>query len=492
MKLRLKFLNWDAGISVAMLSEKTAQELGVHANERVFIEVIKTKKGISTIVDISNKIVSSSEIGISEELKKILGVNKPQMAEVILSPVSRSLEFIKKKLKGEELSSDEILEIIRGVVENSLSDAEISLFVSAMYQHGMSKKETIFLIKAMLQTGEILNLKHKMIVDKHSIGGISGNRTTPIVVSICAATGLIFPKTSSRAITSPAGPADVIETIAPVDLTIEEIRKVVNKTGACLAWGGGLGMAPADSKIIQIEKSLQIDPKAQLLASIMAKKLAAGSTHILIDIPYGKSAKVTREKAISLKKDFLDIAKAFKRKMVVTLTRGDEPMGDGVGPALELRDVIKVLDPGKVGPKDLEEKSLLLAGKILELTKKAKKDKGIEMAKEILYSGKAFGKFKEIISAQGGKLIEIIPGKYNYKFVAKKSSKIKEIDNKKINSLARVLGCPNDKFAGIDIFVSKNKKIQKGRVICVLYAESKARLDEGKKYYQKIKPITFN
>jgi putative thymidine phosphorylase len=492
MILKTKILKLSAGIPIALLNEKDAKELGVHVGERILLCNSSPKKNFSATVDITNKIVKKNQVGISIELQKILQAKESTKLQAILSPVPHSITLIKRKLSGKKLSSKQIYEIIKDVVDNKLSEPEIALFIAAMYQKGMSKKETISLVKAILETGSKLNLKEKVIVDKHSIGGIAGNRTTPIVVAICTAAGLKMPKTSSRAITSAAGTADVIETIAKIDFPMKEIKKIVNKTGGCLVWGGGLGMVPADSKIIKVEKLLKIDPRAQLLASIMAKKLAVGSTHILIDIPYGKTAKVTKQKAIELEKDFRQLGEAFHRKMVVLLTPGEEPMGDGVGPALEIRDVIRVLNPKKEGPADLEQKSLLLAGALLELTKKAKRKKGIELAKQLLESGKAFEKFKQIIEAQGGKVKEPKLGKYKKDIFSKRSGTIKEIDNKKINSLARQAGCPEDQLAGLDIAVGVRQKIKKGDKIMTIYSQSKPRLNSAINFLKKKKPITFN
>jgi len=270
---------------------------------------------------------------------------------------------------------------------------------------------------------------------------------------------------------------------------MKELKKIVRKTNACLIWGGALGIVPADSKIIQVEKVLGIDPESQLLASIMSKKLAMGSKYIIIDIPYGKTAKVDKKKATKLKRKFEQLGKHFKVKLKVVLTSAKEPMGSGVGPALELIDVIKILNPHEKGPKDLEDKSLFLASELLEMTKKAKKGKGIEMAKEILYSGKAFEKFKQIIKAQGGALKEIKPAKFRKDILSKRAGKIIGIDNKKINNLARVAGCPADKFAGLYIYHNLGEKIKKRDKILTIYSESKSRLKQALKFYKDKKPV---
>ncbi len=490
MELKVKILKWSAGIPVAMLNEDTANVIGVKTKGRIFIKPIsKSSKGVSTIVDIAKSLVKKNEVAISSELKERLLLYAGQKVDVDLSPAPKSLLFIKKKLNNEILSQQEINEIIKDVVDNSLSEAEIALFVSAMYENGMNMKETISLINSILNSGRKLVLKNKFVVDKHSIGGIPGNRTTPIIVSICAAGGLIMPKSSSRAITTPAGTADTVETVADVEFSMKELERIVKKVGACLIWGGSLEIVPADEKIIQIEKLLNIDPEAQLLASIMSKKLASGAKYILIDIPYGKNAKVKREKALHLKRKFEFLGKHFNKKMKVVLTKGDEPIGNGIGPCLEMRDIIKVLSRDKSRPLDLENKSLFLAGEIFEMTNKAKKGEGISLAKSILDSGKAFAKFKQIITAQRGNLNRLKFGKYKKDIFMKKNTTIKEIDNKKITLLARIAGCPMDKSAGLYLYKHVGDKLNKGEKLITIYAESKPRLREAIEFFKTQKPI---
>ena len=490
MELKIKFLKWSAGLPVAMLNKETAKEIGVHAKDRVCINTIpKSSKQISIIVDIVEDLVKEKEIAVSSEVKEIMNINSGKMVDVNLTETPKSLVFIKKKLDKKILSEEEIKEIIKDIVNDSLSEPEIALFVSAMYEQGMNFKETIFLIKAILNSGETLKLNNKYIVDKHSIGGIPGNRTTPIVVSICASTGLIMPKNSSRAITSAAGTADVIETIAKVDFSSNELEKILKKTNACLVWGGSWKMVPADSKIINVERVLNIDPEAQLLASIMSKKLAVNSKYILIDIPYGKHAKVCKKKALILKKKFEKIGKYFKKDLKCVLTNGSQPIGNGIGPALELIDTIKVLDPNQKGPEDLEKKSLYLSGLIFEMTGKSKRGEGVNLAKEILTSGKAFEKFKEIIKAQDGSIKKLKKMKFKIDVFSKKSGKIYKIHNKKINSLARIAGCPVDKYSGLYLYYHLGDKVKKGQKIITIYSESRLRLKEAIKFYNSRNPI---
>ncbi len=493
MELKIKLLDWSAGLPVAMLDEDTAKKLGVHTKDRILIETLgKNPKKFFTIIDTIKKFIGKNEIAISSELKERLGLKQGKKVKVSLAGTSRSLIYIKKKLNNQKLTQKEIDKIIIDIVNNSLSEAEIALFVSAMYKSGMDMDEVVYLIKAISKTGNQIQFKEKLVVDKHSIGGIPGNRTTPIIVAICATAGLLMPKTSSRAITSAAGTADVIETIAKVEFSAKALKKIVKKTNGCIVWGGALGMVPADSKIIRIERILKIDPQSQLLASIMSKKLATGSKYILIDIPYGKTAKVNKQQALELKEKFEYLGKVFKKKLKVILIEANEPMGNGVGPALELIDVINVLNPEAQGPKDLEQKSVFLAGQLLEMTGKAKSNQGAKMAQQILDSGKAFEKFKEIIKAQKGSLKKIHLGKFNKTITAKKPAIVREINNKKINSLARVAGCPVDKLAGLYIYVSTKDKVKKGDKILTIYSESHSRLRGAAKFYKRNSPIKFS
>jgi AMP phosphorylase len=491
MELKVRLLKLSAGIPVAMISLKTAEIMGIHENDRVSIEKLSSKEddGFSTIVDVVEKIVRDGEIGISSEIKESFNLKNKQKVDVNIANPPKSLEYIRKKIDNKRLSKEEIKEIIKDIVNNSLSDPEIALFVSGMYENKMDFRETIDLIESFVESGEQLSFKGKLIVDKHCIGGIPGNRTTPIVVAICAAAGLTFPKSSSKAITSAAGTADVMGAIAKVEFSKDELKKIIHKTGAFMIWGGSIELVPADSKIIRIEKMLKIDPKAQLLASILSKKLAVGSKYVLIDIPYGKNAKVNKKGALELKKSFEKFGKYFKLYLRTVLTKGDEPIGNGVGPFLELADVISVLNLSEDCPEDLKKKSLFLAGQILEMTGKAKKGEGEKMSTEILNSGRAFEKFIQIIKAQKGSIKHIEFGNFKKDILARFNGKITGINNIKINLLARISGCPIDKASGLYIYHHVGEKIKRGDKIITIYSESKPRLKEALRYYNKEKPI---
>lgn len=486
MKLRLKELSLGAGRPIAFVNESNARELDLHVGDR--IEISHKDKTLIAIADVVKKFIARGEISLSEEVINYLNLKKGDVLDVSLATEPESSSFIAKKLSGQTLAKKEIYSIVNDIVNNALTEAEIAYFVSGVYENGMNLEETANLTEAMYKTGERIKWGKKKIADKHCIGGIAGNRTTPIVVSICSSLGVIIPKTSSRAITSAAGTADVIETLANVDFPVSKLKSTVKKTGACLAWGGSLGLAPADDKLIRVERLLGLDPESQLIASIIAKKLAVGSKYVLIDIPYGKNAKIDKKRAVNLKKKFILIGNHFGLKISAVLTNGSQPIGNGIGPVLEMQDVIKVLKREN-SPKDLEAKSIYLAAKILEDLSMAKKGEGEGMAREALYSGKAFKKFDEIMVAQGKKFIDFKPAKFKFEIKSKQNQQIKYINNKKINLLGRILGCPADKNAGLYLHKHVSDKVKKGEPLATLYAESERKMQQAIKFFGESKPI---
>lgn len=488
MRLKIKKIDFNAGRPIAFLNQDFAKRINFHVGDR--IEISHRSKKIIAMIDITKDLLLEDEISLSDEITNTLKTRPGEWVDVHPVPSPKSINLILKKLNGGKLSKSEIYSIVQDIVDNALTEAEIAYFVSGVYQHGMTFEETLFLTEAMYKTGYQLIWKSDKIADKHSIGGVAGNRTTPVVVSICAAAGIIIPKTSSRAITSAAGTADVIETVAKVDFPAHELKKIVDSVGACLAWNGSFAFAPADDLLIRVEKLLNVDPEAQLIASILSKKLALGSKYIMIDIPYGDGAKVSKREGLLLRKKFLKVAKHFKLKMQVVLTKGDQPIGNGIGPVLEMIDVLKVLKRENP-PKDLENKCLFLSGVLLELLGKAKKGKGKKLALEILNSKRAYKKFEEIITAQGRKRKGLILAKYSIDIKAERNGKIHSIDNKKINYISRVLGCPNDKSAGIYLYKHKKDRIKKGEKLLTLYSESRSKLDEAKSVLINNRAISY-
>jgi len=491
MEFKIKKINVrTGGILIALMHVRDADLYDIYSMDRVKIK--KGKKNIVVTVDIttSSKLVKPGEIGLFHESFSILGAKGNEKVEVEITKKPSSIHFIKKKLSGGRLNEKEMYSIIKDITEGVLSDIEITYFVSGCYIHELSLKETVALTKAMINNGEILKLKKKVVVDKHCIGGVAGNRTTPIVVSILAAAGITIPKTSSRSITSAAGTADTVEVFCKVSFSIKKMKQIVNKTNGCFVWGGGLNLAPSDDKIIKVEHPVSLDPVGQLIASILAKKRSVSATHVLIDIPVGRDAKIEKMKnALRLKKKFKEVGKAIGLKVKVYITDGSQPIGNGIGPILEAREVINILkNKSKDRYHDMfRRKCLHIAGDLIELTGKTKKGKGYMYAKNILESGKAYTKFKEIVKAQEGKVRDpdnMRLGRFRYHFYAPKDGKVTFISNRTINRLAKIAGAPHDKEAGLYLHVHKNSKVKKGDKLFCLYSDSKQRLEFARKEYK--------
>ncbi len=491
MKLKVKDIDIaTGGPLVAVLNECNALKLDLHYEDRIKIK--KGRKSVIAIIDIadSKKIVSCGQIGLYEEVLTKLNAKSGNFVDIFLVEKPVSIQYIKKKLKGKKLSYKEFYQIIDDIIKNKLSEIEITYFVSACYMHELDIEETVSLTKAMINTGEILKFNKYPVIDKHCIGGVAGNRTTMVVVPIVAAAGLTIPKTSSRSITSPSGTADTMEVLCNVCFSIKEIKRIVRKTNACLIWGGSVNLAPADDKIIRIEHPVSLDPEGQLLASILAKKKSVSATHLLIDIPIGRGAKIeSRKKALHFKSLFEAISKKLGMKVMVVITDGSQPIGNGIGPALEARDVMWILENDLRQPFDLREKSVKMAGLLLEIGGKAKKGAGSKKALEILESGAAYRKMIEIIKAQGGKKVkadDINIGKFAYDFRANKSGLIAHINNESISKIARSAGAPLDKGAGIYLYKHVNDSVKKGDKIFTVHAKNKQKLKYAVDVLKKI------
>lgn len=416
-----------------------------------------------------------------------------------------AINAIRKKLLGKTLNYKEIYSIMDEIAHQRLGDVLTTYFAASGYSQGFTNQELYFLTKAMVETGEKLHFKG-IVADKHSIGGVPGTRTTLIVVPIIAAAGFLIPKSSSRAITT-SGTADDMEVLAPVILSKEKIIKIVNKINACIVWGGNFNIAPADDVIINIEKALMFESFDKIIISIMAKKIAFGSTHVVIDLPYGNTLKVTHLKdAEILKSKFEYIAEKFNIKIQVLIHRTDQPVGRGIGPILETRDAMKVLEQTQDRPFDLEIRSLTLAGNLLELCLKDSSSKlqksikqkfgnSIGWATKILQDGLALKKMKEIIFEQGGNPNinsgKLIPGKFIHEVRVEKNCEIKNIDSKNLTLLTKSLGAPLQKGAGVYLNKKEGEKIKTGETLCTLYSENVYNLNQGKKTIQQFPVFSF-
>ena len=461
---------------------------GFEAETQVVVS-IDNRFIIAKLNIINTTILRTDEMSLSESAWEKLCVNEGEYANLShLNPVT-SLGYVRSKIHGNALSAKEFDDIISDIVLGKYSNVHLASFITACAHGNLSINEITYLTQAMIKTGKQLHWDHPYVMDKHSVGGIPGNRTTPLVVPIVAAAGLIIPKTSSRAITSPAGTADTVETMTSVDLNIEKIRQVIAKEGGCMAWGGALGLSPADDIIIRVERALDLDPKGQMIASVLSKKVAVGATHVIIDIPVGSTAKIRSESDfLRLKEYFNIVGKAVGLDVYVLKTEGIQPLGVGIGPALEATDILAILNNEINAPLDLKNKAIFLAGLLLEIGKKAPIGSGSGLAKSILESGQALNKFLAICEAQGG-FREPTKAAYSQDIVATHSGIVTEIDNRNLAKIAKLAGAPHDPAAGIEFFAKKGTCINKGQILYRIHAESKGGLDYSLAYAKSMPHI---
>lgn len=434
-------------------------------------------EAVLNVVD-DEAIVASCELGLSEQAFDQLGADQGHSVRVAQAEPPRSMEAVRRKIGGERLTEEEYRAITGDIAGNRYSKMEMAAFLVATGQNGLDRDEVLFLTKAMLDTGSRLNWNEPLVADKHCIGGIPGNRTSMLIVPIVAAHGLLIPKTSSRAITSPAGTADTMEVLARIELMPEVLDRLIRTERGCLAWGGTTRLAPVDDVLISVERPLGIDSHGQLVASILSKKLAAGATHLLLDIPVGPTAKVREMRdAMRLRKLFEYVGDRMNLHLEAVITDGRQPVGRGIGPVLEVRDIMQVLENDPLAPVDLREKALRLSGRIIEFDPDVRGGDGYAIAREILESGRALEKMKRIIRAQGAQEHPFRLGSLTFDVPAGSSGAVVGIDNHHLAQIARLAGAPISKGAGVDLLKKLWDPVQSGETLYRVYAEYPSNLD---------------
>ncbi|QSG06329.1 AMP phosphorylase [Halapricum desulfuricans] len=479
MRLAVEAIDIGTRTPTVLLNAADASEIGVHPLDRVRLQY---DGGTTTgIVEVTDELVSRGTLGVTRPLGHVTGP-----VEVVVADRPDSVVHLREKLLGEELELTELRTIVEDIKHDRLNDVELSAFVSGVFANGLSREEMQGLTSAMVEVGQTLKWDRRPIGDKHSIGGVAGNRVTPIVVAIVAAAGVPIPKTSSRAVTSAAGTADTLEVFCDVDFTLDEIRGIVERTNGCMIWGGSVDLSPVDDKIIRAETPLSVDPEGQIVASVLSKKKSAGSTHVVIDIPYGEGAKVEAlSEAREMARDFNRVGESLDMEVTCAITRGEQPVGRGVGPVLEARDVLAVLNGD--GPDDLRIKSERLAQLLLDTA-------GVEVsASEILSDGRAIAKFREIVDAQRGdpnvSVDDLVPGQHTETVTAARDGVVTHVDNRRVNELARRAGSPKDTRAGVYLDARVGDRVRHGEVLVTIHAQKRAKLEQARSFAAANEPV---
>lgn len=472
---------------IVVLNSKDADVAGIRPGD--LLSVRHGLQKINVTADITTELVKEGEIGIFKDVFDEISVDNGDVVRVDFLGRSPAVKAIVKKLLRNELGEEDIKAIVQGIVDHHLGTIETTYFAACGFNPGFSEKELYYLTKAIAETGDTINWKETLgvdkVVDKHCIGGIPGKGVTPIVVSIIASLGLIIPDAPSRAITAPTGTADLMEVFCPVTFTRDEVVQLVKKIGACIVWGGGLDIAPADEELIRIERPLGIELYDKFIVSIMAKKVAMGITHMVLDLPTGVDTKVEHPNDIPvIKQKFFALADQFGMVIDILERHPLSPDGRGVGPALEARDVMLVLEQDQERYLPLESLAVKLSGRLLEIVGYSKEGKGESTARKQLESGKALEMFKKIIDNQGGNpgvTHDSIPlGDVIYVVYSEKAGEVKDIQNSVVREIAGILGCPHNKKAGIYFYKQVNEEVKKGEKLLKLYSTNTDRLEIAK------------
>lgn len=475
-----KVFEIEQGRNEIVLNEKTAWAMGIGIHDRV--ELRHGRKKTTAIVNLAHHAVHNHQLGLFEEAAQALGAKNGSRIHLVRVPRPESLEAIRRKLDGKVLEPSEVSGIIRDLMAERLATPELAAFIAAVHTRGMNVEETVALTEAIYKSGKTLRFRSKPVVSEHSIGGVAGDRTSMLFVPIMASMDITVPKTCSRAISSAAGTADVMELFCPVNLTAKKMKAVVEKTHGCLVWGGAVNMAAADDKLIRIRHPLRLDPHPLLLSSILAKKKAEGAHFVLLDIPIGAGAKVRDvEEARALAKSFTSLGAQMGMKVEVTITDGSEPLMSSIGPALEAKAVLETLEKKRVN--GLTEKAVQLCGIALAMAKGVSRETGVRQARQRLESGHALEKFREIVQAQGGdpdvSSNDVRLGDFVRMVRAGEKECVQHIDNRRVSKVARALGSPEDHQAGLVLHAKKGDCVQRGDDLFELYASSKAKLSAG-------------
>lgn len=449
---------------------------GFAALTRVQMQV-GTRQVIATLNVVTGDHIGTDEVALSEAAWSAVAASEGEFATFQHPAQPASAGALRAKVFGARLNDADCLALMRDTATNRLSDIELSAFVTACAGERLDQDETLALTRAMVAVGQRLDWGGGPVLDKHCVGGLPGNRTTPIVVAIVAALGHRIPKTSSRAITSPAGTADTMEVMAPVALDLATMRRVVEREGGCVVWGGSVRLSPADDVLIRVERPLDFDSDGQLVASVLSKKVSAGSSHVLIDMPVGATAKVrSLTSAESLAARLTTTAEAMGLHVTVLHTDGSQPVGMGIGPALEACDVLAVLRGEVSAPADLRERAVAIAGDLLDLAPGSAAGQGRALAAHVLDSGKAWKKFLAICEAQGG-FSEPGVAPYRADVLASHAGRVKSIDNRRLAKVAKLAGAPGASLAGLTCSLRLGDQVVAGQPQYTVHAQSPGERD---------------
>lgn len=490
LTLKAKIIDISADYPIIILNENSAKKINANHLDRMQLKI--GDKTSTCVLDLSHSYIDENTVGLFKDTAIDLGINEGDEIKVNVLPHPKSIDYIISKIKNKTLNAEQLREIVKDINLNNISETELSAFVTSVYINGFNLDETKDFCKELIEIGDKIEFNEDKILDKHSIGGING-RVSMIITPIIASLGYKIPKTASRSITSAAGTADSMEVLAPVSFTVDEIKDIILKVGGVVSWEGKFDLCPVDNKIIKIEHALGVNPEGIMIGSILSKKKSIGSTHLVIDIPVGPEAKVKdKENGERLAKKLIAIGKSLDINIKALLTDGSCPCGNSFGPALEAKSVLEVLENKYFD--SLANKACAISGELLELAGHVKDGEGYNYSKEIITSGKALEKFKEIIKAQGGNIFsseEVPKAKFTKQIISPEDGKITTYSIKQFTKIATLLGAPVDKQAGVLLLKKLGSEVKKGDILFELHSNSEQKLEFTENYLKDNFPASF-
>jgi AMP phosphorylase len=488
MLLNVKASALNSTESRVMMHIQDCRDLEITEMDRVLVE---GKESVLALVHSTGSLTPPGTMMMPFWMMHRAGLQVGDQAKVSISPPPESVQLIRRSMDRQRLEPRELHCIVRDAMEGRLSKAEVSAWLTAIQINGLSSAEVHELTLAMTGTGCSLDFDRHPVFDFHSVGGVPGNKVTPIVVSIVAAAGLMLPKTSSRAISSACGTADFVEVFCDVSLNGTRLKDISERTGGVFAWGGAMNITPVSRVFIDVQYPLGIDPRSMMLASIMSKKLAMGTDYLLMDIPMGGRTKVKdMEEAQGYARDFIELGKSLGIKVECAITDGSQPIGYAIGPALEARECIQAME-GETRLGSVREKSVELAGMVMEM---GGIPNGRKEAQRILDGGLALAKFREIVAAQGGRpdigSHHIILGGCRQIIQSTVSGYVLDIHNKKLVAVARAAGSPKDKGGGILLYKKMGERVERGEPLMEIFADNPNKAERARDLALGTQPLT--
>ncbi len=487
MRLRVKGEGMESSTPRLVIHESDLAELDMSGPG---MASIVNPKEMRVRIDSSSTLLNTGEAIVPRSIMDFQGLDEGGILELKPPAIPQSVELIKKTMDRVQLSSPEMATVLDDIMLGRISKGEIAAWLTALHVNGLTEDEVYDLTLAMVRTGEVLEFDRGPVFDFHSIGGVPGNKITPIVVSIAAEAGLLIPKTSSRAISSACGTADFVEVFCDIEMNGSRIKEISQRTGGVFAWGGAMNLTPVNGLIIETQYPLGIDPRSIMMASIMSKKMAMGAKNLVMDIPMGPGTKIgNADDAGQFAQSFISLGRRLGMEVQCAITDGRQPLGTAIGPALEARECIKALECGQ-GLKDVIEKASGLAGMLLEM---GGMQDGTARAMRILESGRALAKFREIAAAQGGdpdlssKDIEV--GRHSIVIYARREGYVNTVDNKALVAIARAAGAPRFKGGGIVLHKKIDQRVEMGEPIMTLYSDNREKLERAMGMAMKMKPL---